>query len=82
MVTGLPHTIGGITMSSIFYVGMDVHTTNYTMCCYTINDDTDFARVELVPNYKQILKYLEKVEENYGDDCEFVCGYEAGCLWY
>ena len=23
-------------MASIIYVGMDVHTTNYTMCCYTV----------------------------------------------
>lgn len=23
-------------MTSIIYVGMDVHTTNYTLCCYSI----------------------------------------------
>ena len=22
-------------MTSIIYVGMDVHTTNYTLCCYS-----------------------------------------------
>ena len=26
-------------MKSIIYLGMDVHTTNYTLCCYTLEDD-------------------------------------------
>jgi len=82
MVTGLPHAKGGIAMSSIVYVGMDVHTTNYTMCCYVIDGDADFARVELEPDYKFILNYLDQVEESYGEECEFICGYEAGCLGY
>lgn len=30
-------------MTSIIYVGMDVHTTNYTLCCYSAADDRIFA---------------------------------------
>ena len=26
-------------MTSIIYIGMDVHTTNYTLCCYTVDSD-------------------------------------------
>ena len=26
-------------MKSITYIGMDVHTTNYTLCCYSVEDD-------------------------------------------
>ena len=69
-------------MNSIVYVGMDVHTTNYTLSCYTIENNQDFATVKMEPDYRNVLKYLEKVQENYGDSCEFRCGYEAGCLGF
>lgn len=69
-------------MNSIIYVGMDVHTTNYTLSCYTIENEKNFATVQMEPDYKNILKYLEKIQKNYGSPCEFVCGYEAGCLGF
>lgn len=31
-------------MASIIYVGMDVHTTNYTLCCYSMEDDRFLRR--------------------------------------
>ena len=34
-------------MTSINYVGMTVHTTNYTLCCYTIEEDKRLRK----PNY-------------------------------
>ncbi len=30
-------------MKNITYIGMDVHTTNYTLCCYNVEDDRFFA---------------------------------------
>lgn len=45
-------------MTSIIYVGMDVHTTNYTLCCYSMEDDRFFAEVQVEPDAKNILKYL------------------------
>ena len=27
-------------MKSITYIGMDVHTTNYTLCCYSVEGAT------------------------------------------
>ena len=68
-------------MASILYVGMDVHTTNYTLCCYSIEKDEVFAVAQMDPNYRDILKYLEQVRKNY-NDCHFLCGYEAGTLGY
>lgn len=68
-------------MTSILYVGMDVHTTNYTLCCYSREKDQVFAQVRVEPDYKNILKYLDKIREDY-DDVHFLCGYEAGCLGY
>ena len=69
-------------MTSIIYVGMDVHTTNYTLCCYRIENDTIFATTTMEPDYMQITKYLAQVERNIGGDCHFLCGYEAGSLGY
>lgn len=69
-------------MKSIIYVGMDVHVNSYTLCCYSIEKDEIFAIVPMEPDYKNILKYLEQVKKNQDNDCEFLCGYEAGSLGY
>ena len=69
-------------MTSIIYVGMDVHTTNYTLCCYSMEDDRFFAEVQVEPDAKNILKYLARIEKQQIRDCRIVCGYEAGCLGY
>jgi len=61
---------------------MDVHTTNYTLCCYSITTDKIFATVTMEPDYRNILKYLKQTESNLGGDCHFLCGYEAGSLGY
>ena len=37
-------------MTSITYVGLDVHTTNYTACCYSMQDDQAFAIVQMEPD--------------------------------
>ena len=68
-------------MTSILYVGMDVHTTNYTLCCYSIENDEIFAATQMEPNYRNILNYLDRIRMKRGD-CHFLCGYEAGCLGY
>ena len=68
-------------MTSILYVGMDVHTTNYTLCCYSFENDQVFAVAQMDPDYRNIIKYLDRVRANY-DDVHFLCGYEAGCLGY
>ena len=69
-------------MTSIIYVGMDVHTTNYTLCCYSVTTDNDFATATMEPDYRNIVKYLDRVGSELGGDCHFQCGYEAGCLGY
>ena len=61
---------------------MDVHTTNYTAACYRFETDNTFAVAELKPKADEIEKYLKRVKKNLGEDCEFLCGYEAGCLGY
>ena len=70
-------------MNSIIYVGMDVHKENYTLCCYSFDEDELMYQQRIEPDYKLVLKYLEQIRTRYPDkEIEFVCGYEAGCLGY
>ena len=69
-------------MTSIFYVGMDVHKENYTVCCYSFEKDKLEYRQTLAPDYRLVLKYLEQIQARHTEKIEFLCGYEAGCLGY
>lgn len=69
-------------MESILYVGMDVHTTNYTLCSYMIEGDKSFGLIQISPDYLQVVKYVNKMKRNIGNDIRVICGYEAGCLGY
>lgn len=69
-------------MKSITYIGMDVHTTNYTLCAFTVEGQKTFAETQINPNIKELVKYLETLKAHQGGKGEFVCGYEAGCLGY
>lgn len=69
-------------MTSIIYIGMDVHTTNFTLCCYTLDSDRGFATVQVKPDYREVIKYMNRIRKQRGEGCQFVCGYEAGYLGY
>ena len=70
-------------MSSIIYIGMDVHKESYTLCCYSADEDKVRYQQRLEPDVKYILRYIEKARALYGrEDIEFICGYEAGCMGY
>ena len=69
-------------MTSITYIGMDVHTTNFTFCCYSVEDDKAYAIVQTKPEYTEVLKYIQRIQKQRGESTRFVCGYEAGCLGY
>lgn len=64
------------------YVGMDVHKENFTLCCYTIENETVSHIQKIASDYKQVLKYLEVMRTIYGNNADFICGYEAGCLGF
>ena len=69
-------------MTSITYIGMDVHSTNYTLCAYTIEGQKAFAQTTIHADINELLKYLATLQQRQGKDSELVCGYEAGCLGY
>jgi len=69
-------------MNSIVYIGLDVHKESYTICSYRIEDDEAKFVQKIKSDYKMILKYLEQMRRQYGEETEFLCGYEAGPLGY
>lgn len=73
-------------MNRIVYIGMDVHTSNYTLCSldpgYGVEKDNYFAEVQFTNDFiKNVVNYVSNLKKKL-KDCEFVCGYEAGCLGY
>ncbi len=65
-------------MESIVYVGMDVHKDSYSICCYKSREDKFFYDKKIVSESKRVIKYLESVKQEFGEETIFVCGYEAG----
>lgn len=47
-----------------------------------MEDNRVFAEIQIKPDYREVLKYLDRVRARHGGDCRFLCGYEAGCLGY
>lgn len=74
-------------MYRIIKIGMDVHSTNYTLCAMEPvigEEDRVFATVKVTPDYKNILMFIEnlKMKLGMGNKYDIQCGYEAGCLGY
>ncbi len=69
-------------MNRITYIGMDVHTTNYTLCAYTLQTQKPFCEIQIKPEFGALKKYLAMVDKIQGGNSRFLCGYEAGCLGY
>ena len=52
-------------MKRILKIGMDVHSTNYTLCAMEPvfgADDRIYATIQVSPDYKNILLFIEKVK--------------------
>lgn len=74
-------------MKRILKIGMDVHSTNYTLCAMEPvigAEDRIFANVKVTADYKNILMFIENLKLKLGlnDEYDIECGYEAGCLGY
>lgn len=69
-------------MESILYVGMDVHSTNFTVCTYSISEDKEFGLAQFKPDHMNIVRYVNRMKEHHGQDTRIICGYEAGGLGY
>ena len=74
-------------MNRIIKIGMDVHSTNYTLCAMepTVGaEDRVFGEIQVAPDYKEVILFIESLKMKLGfhDDYSIECGYEAGCLGY
>ena len=70
-------------MSTVLYVGMDVHSTSYSLATFALGDREARFELKIEPDYEQVLQYLGTVRRQVAEalgEVEFVCGYEAGCL--
>lgn len=87
MVTGITAYKMEVTMKRIIRIGMDVHSTNYTLCAMEPilgGEDRIFANIQVTPDYKNIILFIEDLKVKLGLDAKYdiLCGYEAGCLGY
>ena len=69
-------------IENTIFVGMDVHKESFTLCCYNYSMSEPTHVVRTKGDYHAVLQYLESMKKRFGEDAEFVCGYEAGCLGY
>jgi len=74
-------------MYRIIKIGMDVHSTNFTLCALEPvigAEDRVFANIRVAPDYKEIILFIEQLKQRLGssDKYDIECGYEAGCLGY
>ena len=74
-------------MLRIIKIGMDVHTTNYTLCAIEPvlgEDEHVIMTLDTTPECNSIIKFIEQLKNKLGTDNEYdiECGYEAGCLGY
>ena len=73
-------------MNKIIYIGMDVHSSNFTLCSfepgYGMTEDKIFGQVQFKEDLiKNTEKYINNLKSQ-RKDIDIVCGYEAGCLGY
>ena len=76
-------------MDRILRIGMDVHSTNYTLCAVESRfgkEDHVLANISVGPDYKLIVDFINKIklrmDPQSKDNIDVECGYEAGCLGY
>ena len=75
-------------MHRILKFGLDVHTTNFTICAAEPvlgGEENVLAEVQVEPDYLMVIKVVNRLKERLGisdDECDITCGYEAGCLGY
>ena len=86
---GLTACKGGHFMYRILKIGMDVHTTNFTLCALESKfgeEDVVLANITVGPDHKNVLDFVRRIKEKMDpkgkDKIDVECGYEAGCLGY
>jgi len=66
----------------IAYVGIDAHTTNYTLATRLEGSKEPVNVNTYSPVVTNIVKYCKAIRKEYGKDTEIILGYEAGSLGF
>ena len=66
----------------IAYVGIDAHTTNYTLSTYLEGSKAPVNTNTYSPSVANIVNYCKGIRKKFGNDTEIITGYEAGCLGF
>ena len=72
-------------MKRILGIGMDVHSTNYTLCAIEPKFDEDdiiYANIKVTLEPDNIVQLIKNIKKKVKDECDILCGYEAGCLGF
>ena len=67
----------------IIKIGMDVHSTNYTLCAMESkwNEPNELIRiVQVEPTIENIVKFIDELKTKLGKEIDVTCAYEAGGL--
>ena len=54
-------------MSTVLYVGMDVHSTSYSLATFALGDREVRFEFKIEPDYEQVLQYLCTVRRQLAD---------------
>ena len=57
-------------MNTVLYVGMDVHSTRYTLATFALGDREVRFELKSEPDYEQVLQYLDTVRRQIADTLE------------
>lgn len=64
------------------YVGIDAHTTNYTLATMFEGLERPINPNTYSPKVSNIVRYCDAIRKKYGEDTEIITGYEAGSLGF
>ena len=74
-------------MYRILKIGLDVHSTNYTICAVEVRfaeENKMMGIVQVAPDYRKIVDFIHNLKARLGcgNQYDIECGYEAGSLGY
>lgn len=61
---------------------MDDYKSTYNLCAYNGFTNEILKETKCLADIKHILKFIENLKKEYGEDIQIKVGYEAGCLGY
>lgn len=74
-------------MARIIKIGIDVHSTTYTLFAmepapYSYGEDLVLGAWKVGASAKNVLDVIEQLKKMLPEDADIECGYEAGCLGF